>query len=88
MRTIIKFSASWCGTCKLIKPIWNRLKDSNPDIEFKEVDVDLYPDIDNKYGISNLPHFSILVDGVVIDGISTSKEENIEQLLTTLKCNN
>lgn len=40
MNKIIKFSAPWCGPCKAIKPLWEKVKKENPSIQFEMVDID------------------------------------------------
>lgn len=37
---IIDFTASWCGPCKYIGPIFEKLAEENPEAEFVKVDVD------------------------------------------------
>ena len=41
--SILQFSASWCGPCKVLKPIMEKLSD-----EFKEKANFYYADIDEK----------------------------------------
>ncbi|GAB4816854.1 hypothetical protein N2152v2_003900 [Parachlorella kessleri] len=37
---VIDFTAKWCGPCKMIAPIYEKLSTENPDIRFYKIDID------------------------------------------------
>lgn len=37
---IVDFSATWCGPCKMIAPVFEQLSNQNPTMLFLKVDVD------------------------------------------------
>jgi thioredoxin 1 len=45
---VVDFSASWCGPCRFIHPIYEKMAAENPDVAFAEVDVDEAEDVRNK----------------------------------------
>jgi thioredoxin 1 len=47
----IDFWAAWCGPCRAISPVFERLSESAPGGEFYKVDVDSQPDISQEVGI-------------------------------------
>ena len=59
IKTIIKFSASWCAPCQTFHTTFMRVSsyDEFKDIEFKEIDVESNEGIDlaEKYHINSLP---------------------------------
>ncbi|EFX01245.1 thioredoxin 1 [Grosmannia clavigera kw1407] len=62
----IDFTATWCGPCKSIAPIYSGLstKHSIPNVlAFAKVDVDAAQDVAAKYGISAMPTFLFFKDG-------------------------
>ncbi|KAE8210566.1 hypothetical protein CF319_g3854 [Tilletia indica] len=61
---VIDFWAEWCGPCKMISPIFEKLADQHGEkVKFFKVDVDAAPDIGQELGIRAMPTFQLYVDG-------------------------
>ena len=58
---ILKFSASWCGPCKMLSTTIAGIKDEIP-YPVEEIDVDTSTEMAQKYGIRGVPTM-VLVDG-------------------------
>lgn len=57
---VYKFWAPWCGPCKMLAPVFQRVKEensANKGLEFIEVnaDEDENEDLISKFGIRNIP---------------------------------
>jgi thioredoxin 1 len=62
--TLIDFYADWCGPCKIMKPIFDKVEpDYEGKVEFQKVDVEANNEMAMKYGIMSIPTFVILKDG-------------------------
>ena len=48
---IVDFWATWCGPCKLISPIFEKLSAQFPDADFYKVDIDEATDIAEEIGV-------------------------------------
>jgi thioredoxin 1 len=65
---IVKFTASWCGPCKAMKPIVEAVMKSAPaNVKYVDVDVDENADIATKFGIRGVPTFVRIVDGEEVE---------------------
>jgi thioredoxin len=63
MLKVLKFSASWCGPCKVLAPIFNQVKSEVSDVAFQEVDVDAESALAIQYKVRGVPTIVIEKDG-------------------------
>jgi thioredoxin 1 len=64
---LIDFSATWCGPCRMQKPILEELEKKYRDkVEFQVVDVDENQKLASQYGIHAVPTLIIVKDGVEV----------------------
>lgn len=69
MLEVKKFSASWCGPCKVLAPTFNEVKNSFTGVTFNEYDVDEASDIASQFGIRSVPTVILVKDGVEVKRI-------------------
>lgn len=63
-KVMVDFSADWCGPCKVIGPVFEKLAEKHEkDVYFIKVDVDEANDIAEMYNITALPTIKSFVDG-------------------------
>ncbi|GAA5858548.1 hypothetical protein JCM8547_007355 [Rhodosporidiobolus lusitaniae] len=60
---IIDFWATWCGPCKVIGPVFEKLADKFPEIGFYKVDVDSQEEVAAEVGIKAMPTFILFKGG-------------------------
>ena len=71
MKTMKYFSATWCGPCKVFKPVMNEIAGEGHSVQF--VDIDKQQDLAQQYNVRSVPTVVIEENG---------KEINIFGLLT------
>lgn len=75
MTTVIKFSAPWCGPCKALQPIFNKLQGSFPDVSFQEINVDNDSAATLKYGVGSVPTIVVEKNGQIVGRTMGMKTE-------------
>ena len=61
-KVLVDFYAEWCGPCKMLTPVLERLGDS---YEIVKVDVDKHFEIAKEYGIMSVPTLIIFKNGKI-----------------------
>lgn len=86
--TLLKFSAVWCGPCKLMHKVMEDVFTEHPEYRektgFTEIDVDDDPtDSSSAYGITNIPALVALSrDGEMLERmIGTHSKEDVIQFI-------
>ncbi len=64
---LVDFYATWCGPCKMLKPILEKLVQEY-DFILAKVDVDRSPDLAQTYGIEGVPDVRVVTQGEVKPG--------------------
>ena len=70
MITVKKFSASWCGPCKQLAPIFEQLKREVSGVSFQEIDVDSNRTLVESANVRSVPTVIIERDGKEVRRIS------------------
>lgn len=61
---LVDFSATWCGPCKMQKPILEELE-NEVDFGIYSVDVDQNPDLAGRYNVNAVPSMMLFKKGVL-----------------------
>lgn len=65
---LVDFWAEWCGPCKMIGPVLEKLAEEDKDNwELVKVDTDSNQDIAMKYGVRGIPNVKLFKNGKVIN---------------------
>ena len=92
---VLKFWATWCGPCRMLNPVMEKLEKEFDKVTFYSVDVDQAPDLAQKFKVKSLPTVVFLQDGeekeralglqmikplrTILRGLSPESEEMIEE---------
>ena len=85
-KVVIKFDASWCGTCRLISPKFKKLANDNrfQNVAFFEINAEQNPESRKFAGVNNLPFFASIEGGALKSTTFTGKIERVEELIADL----
>lgn len=57
---VLKFGATWCPGCVVMKPMWEKIEEEMSDLETEFFDADQNKDVLEKYNVKDLPTFIFL----------------------------
>jgi thioredoxin 1 len=73
---IVDFYADWCGPCKQMAPIMERLAKANAGkVNFYKVNIDDLPEVADAYGIESIPTFMVCTTDGKIESYTGSQTE-------------
>ena len=79
MKRVLRFTASWCAPCKMLAMTLDEI-DSKIPIEV--IDIDVYPETAQEYGIRGVPTLVLLEENIETKRMSGTKPKaDLEQWL-------
>lgn len=85
-KVVVKYYADWCGSCRLFSPKYKRLSNDEryQGITFLDVNAEKNPEARRMAGVSSLPYFAVFRKGELVEGLCSSKEEVVTELIQKL----
>ncbi|WOO85169.1 Peptide-N(4)-(N-acetyl-beta-glucosaminyl)asparagine amidase [Vanrija pseudolonga] len=78
---VIDFHAVWCGPCKFIAPVIEKLAEKYDEVKFVKIDVDKQRELAQRYKVSAMPTFKFLKGGVVVDELRGADARKLAALV-------
>lgn len=74
--TLVDFWAVWCGPCKTMEPVIERLAGKLRDsVNFGKLNVDEHPSIATKFEVQSIPTFMLFRNGRPVDAVIGTMQE-------------
>ena len=70
---LVEFWASWCGPCRMVGPVLERIADEHPELDIVKMDLDANPGTSRDYQVMAAPTMLLFRDGEVIANIVGAK---------------
>lgn len=79
---LVDFFANWCGPCKMVGPILEKIDPEFPTIEFVKVDVDQSQSLAMQFQVQSIPTILIFKDGQIVERqVGFSGEPQLKKML-------
>lgn len=73
MKKILRFTASWCGPCKILS---KNLEIADLELPIEVVDIDMHEALALEYGIRSVPTLVMLDENIEVKRITGAKTVN------------
>ncbi|RRT49102.1 hypothetical protein B296_00044580 [Ensete ventricosum] len=87
-QVVANFSATWCGPCRTVAPVYRELSEKYRSLIFLTIDVDDLMDFCLSWDISATPTFFFLKDGQQLDKLIGANRPELEKKIVTLAGSN
>lgn len=78
---IVDFSATWCGPCVRIAPVFEQLATETPSIVFIKVDVDQLAGMPDLGDVSGIPMFKVIRNNQTVEKLVGGDFEKLKKLV-------
>lgn len=83
---IVDFWAPWCGPCKMLGPVFEKLSDEETDVKFIKVNVDEAQDLAAAHNIRSIPTLLIIKKGEVVkEAMGAMSKDQLKELINSNK---
>jgi thioredoxin 1 len=78
--TIVDFYADWCGPCRRMGPVLEKIAEENSNVVVQKVNVDKQPDLAKEYKATAIPHIIIYdKQGGEVDTVIGADEQRVRK---------
>ena len=60
---LVDFYADWCGPCKMLSPVVDKLAEEHSEFKVVKVNVDENPDLAGSYQVMSIPTLVVIENG-------------------------
>ena len=79
---LVDFFATWCGPCKMLAPVIEKLSEKYTNVKFVKADVDVLSPLAARYGVNSIPNLVLFKNGEKVNqGVGFMPESKVAELI-------
>jgi len=85
--TVVRFTANWCGPCRMLAPVFEELSEEITDVKFLKCDVDELKDMAIKFGVRSIPYIMVVDKdlNILADVVGSQSKDGLIKLIKEAK---
>ena len=81
-KVLLDFFASWCGPCRMVSPLVDRIAEEHPEYLVAKIDVDREPELAQAFKVVSIPTLVVMENGQGLQrSVGALSKEKILKLL-------
>lgn len=81
-KVLVDVYATWCGPCKMLAPIVNKVSEDVSDLTVVKIDIDENEDVAAKYGVEAIPTLLVFNNGELVNkNVGFIPENKVKELV-------
>ena len=83
---LVDFNATWCGPCRMLKPVLEELSEERTDYKIVSIDVDDNQELAKEYGVLSIPCLVVFKGGKEIKrNVGFIPKDGIQDIMEEIK---
>jgi len=79
---ILYFTAAWCGPCKAMAPLFEKLAQKHLQVVFMKLDIDQLGSVAQEWNVTSVPTFFFVKNGKTVDTVVGADKNGLERSIT------
>lgn len=66
-RILLDFYADWCGPCRMVSPLVDKIAEEHPEYVVGKINVDEQPELAAAFAVQSIPTLVVLENGKIVN---------------------
>jgi suppressor of tumorigenicity protein 13 len=77
--SVLYFTATWCGPCRVMAPLFEKLAQKHPQVVFFKLDIDQLGSVAQEWNVTSVPTFFFVKNGKTVDTVVGADKNGLER---------